>query len=101
MTDLPKAMGLLRTVFKNHAGKDGDPKSLNKKELSELLRAEFPEAGVSRRDVAWFSKESCECFFDMFWMCDLWMDDLFTTPIVFLSLVHIQKRIGQILQVAG
>lgn len=52
MTDLPKAMGLLRTVFKNHAGKDGDPKSLNKKELSELLRAEFPEAGVSRRDVA-------------------------------------------------
>nr|AAX14395.1 S100-like [Sparus aurata] len=50
MTDLPKAMGLLRTVFKNHAGKDGDPKSLNKKELSELLRAEFPEAGSTSKN---------------------------------------------------
>lgn len=88
MTDLPKAMELLRTVFKNHAGKDGDAKTLSKKELSELLHAEFPEVAVSRRDVACFSKESCECFFDMF---DLWMDDLFTNPIVFLSLDHIQK----------
>ena len=52
MTDLPKAMELLQSVFKTHAGKDGDAKTLSKKELSELLRAEFPEAAVSRRDVA-------------------------------------------------
>ncbi|XP_073340726.1 ictacalcin-like [Pagrus major] len=52
MPELTKAMELLRASFNKHAGKDGNAKSLSKKELSELLHAEFPGAAPECKDKA-------------------------------------------------
>ncbi|XP_041798743.1 ictacalcin-like [Chelmon rostratus] len=40
MSDLVQAMALLRSVFNKHAGKEGDPETLTKKELCDLLKHE-------------------------------------------------------------
>ncbi|XP_032375459.1 ictacalcin [Etheostoma spectabile] len=41
MSQLMKAMDLLRAIFDKYAGKEGAKDTLTKKELAELLRAEL------------------------------------------------------------
>lgn len=41
MTDLLDAIKCLRSVFDKYAGKEGDPNTLTRKEVSELLRHEL------------------------------------------------------------
>ena len=48
MSAISRAMVLLMDTFEKYAGKDGQP-NMSKSELSDLLRAEFPEP-VSRTD---------------------------------------------------
>ncbi|TDH11812.1 hypothetical protein EPR50_G00064310 [Perca flavescens] len=43
MSQLMKAMDLLRAIFDKYAGKEGDKDTLTKKELAELLRTELGE----------------------------------------------------------
>ncbi|XP_031155191.1 ictacalcin-like [Sander lucioperca] len=43
MSQLMKAMDLLRTIFDKYAGKEGAKDTLTKKELAELLRTELGE----------------------------------------------------------
>ncbi|XP_062255338.1 ictacalcin-like [Platichthys flesus] len=42
MSAIQRAMALLTDTFEKHAGKDGRP-NMSKAELSDLLRAEFPQ----------------------------------------------------------
>lgn len=43
MSKIISSIALLQTVFDEHAGKNGDPKTLTKKELSDLLKNDnFP-----------------------------------------------------------
>ena len=44
-------MACLKEIFDEHAGKDGDPKTLSKQELSDLLKSEL-QMEVSGKDVA-------------------------------------------------
>lgn len=48
MSDLVQAMALLRSVFNKHAGKEGDPETLTKKELCDLLKHEGFVTDVSK-----------------------------------------------------
>lgn len=41
MSELLSAMKICKDVFQRHAGKEGDNKTLTKKELSDLLREQF------------------------------------------------------------
>lgn len=41
MPELLAAVAVLSNCFKKYAGRDGDPKTLSKKEVKELLQAEF------------------------------------------------------------
>lgn len=48
MSEVNTAMALLISSFSKYAGKEGDPHTLNKKELKELLQSELGELlGVS------------------------------------------------------
>ncbi|XP_044215666.1 ictacalcin-like [Thunnus albacares] len=58
MSGLIQAMSLLKITFEKYAGKDGNKQSLTKAELSDLLRAELPQAGTS-------SKAEVDKFFSM------------------------------------
>lgn len=51
MSGVVQAMTLLKATFDEYAGKDGDEDTMTKAELSEMLRNELPEGGVSRKDV--------------------------------------------------
>lgn len=50
MSGILQGIKLLRDAFNKYAGKEGDKDTLTKRELAEMLRAEF--GIVSRNDVA-------------------------------------------------
>ncbi|XP_053716766.1 protein S100-P-like [Synchiropus splendidus] len=54
MSDLTVAMALLMKVFDKYASVDGDPKTLNKAEVKNLLTAELPglEQAIECKDMA-------------------------------------------------
>lgn len=56
MSDLKQAILLLRAVFNKYAGKEGDNRTLTKKELTELLRNELSTQDVSRKKIRYGNK---------------------------------------------
>uniref|UniRef100_A0A3Q3XD20 Protein S100 n=1 Tax=Mola mola TaxID=94237 RepID=A0A3Q3XD20_MOLML len=58
MTDLVKVMFELKSLFDKYAGKDGDPSSLSKPELAQLLQIDSTKDEVSTKDGTIFHQES-------------------------------------------
>uniref|UniRef100_A0A3Q3KJ61 EF-hand domain-containing protein n=1 Tax=Monopterus albus TaxID=43700 RepID=A0A3Q3KJ61_MONAL len=54
MSQLMSAVCTMKKVFDQYAGKDGDPTTLSKKELGDLLRAELGFEEVSGKDIVLF-----------------------------------------------
>ncbi|XP_059847318.1 protein S100-A11-like [Hypanus sabinus] len=42
MTELEKCIGALVSIFQNYAGKDGNPNTLNRIEVRELVNTQLP-----------------------------------------------------------
>ncbi|XP_008321340.1 protein S100-A6-like [Cynoglossus semilaevis] len=57
MAKLLQLLGSIKGIFAQYAGKDGDGRSLSKRELSELLREEFGITGSA-------NKKELDDFFD-------------------------------------
>uniref|UniRef100_A0A3B3IPP5 EF-hand domain-containing protein n=2 Tax=Oryzias latipes TaxID=8090 RepID=A0A3B3IPP5_ORYLA len=51
MTTIFEAITILRQVFDKYAGKEGDPKTLTKKEVLELLKEQLGEAPSSKAEL--------------------------------------------------
>ena len=60
MSDLVKMMLDIKSLFEKYAGKDGDPTSLSKQELAQLLQIDSLK--VSTKDGEIFHQESRKCY---------------------------------------
>uniref|UniRef100_A0A3P9JGQ9 EF-hand domain-containing protein n=1 Tax=Oryzias latipes TaxID=8090 RepID=A0A3P9JGQ9_ORYLA len=56
MTTIFEAIGILRKVFDKFAGKEGDAKTLTKKELTDLLKEQLGGAPPKQADMDKFFK---------------------------------------------